>query len=146
MHAGLGLILVRFDALPEEVSGRCFTLPIARAELLEQGLSFERATSVRDVGLDANAGAHKIGQDSTQEGAEVSQKERPHQGDTEPIEVQTPDNEVVQNRDPASRGFWARWDGHVPKFYPAQKDYGCRLMWEKGQDCMHHYNPAFSFW
>ena len=50
----------------------------------------------------------------------MRQKKRPHQGDTERIEVQTPDDEIVQNRDPASRGLWVRWDGHVPEFYPLQ--------------------------
>ena len=76
----------------------------------------------------------EIGQNSNQDGAEVSQKKRPHQGHTERIENQTPDNEVVQNCDPASRILRARWDGHVPEFHPAQKRYGCRFVWKEEPD------------
>ena len=91
-----------------------------------KGLSFEGAPSVRDVGLDANAAHRRSVKISKQEGAKVPQKKRPHQGDTQRVEVQTPDNEVVQNRDPASRG------------HPAQKGDGCRLMWQENQGRMHY--------
>ena len=94
MHAGQGFDLVKFDAFPEQVDGRSVAPSIVtRCSARAAGArdSFEGADSVRDVGLDANAGHRKIGQDSKHEGAEVSQKKRPHQGDTERIEDQTPD-------------------------------------------------------
>ena len=69
-----------------------------------------------------------LGTDPKQEGAKVAQKKRPHQGDTERTEDRTPDDEVVQDWHPDSRGLWARWDGHVPEFYPAQEDDGCRFV------------------
>ena len=48
-------------------------LRAVRRELLEQGLKFEGASSVRDVDLDANAG-----QDPELEGNKVPQKKQPH--------------------------------------------------------------------
>ena len=62
MHAGQVFDLVGVDALPEQVGYRCLTPQLLRAvrrELLEQGISFEGADSVRDVGLDANAGRRR---------------------------------------------------------------------------------------
>ena len=55
-----------------------------------------------------------ISQDSKQEGAKVPQKKRPHQGDTERVEVQTPDNEVVQNWDPDSVAYGHAGMGMCP--------------------------------
>ena len=97
---------------------------------------------MRNVGLDANAGCRRSVRDSNQEGAKVPQKKRPHQGDTERIEDQTPDDEVVQDWDPAGRGLRARWGGHVPKFHPAQEDDGCRRVWKEDLDRVCYDNPT----
>ena len=71
-------------------------LRAVRRELLEQRLSFEGASSVRDVGLDANAGHRRSVKIQNKREQKCRKKKRPHQGDTERIEVQTLDDEVVQ--------------------------------------------------
>ena len=76
----------------------------------------------------------------------MSQKERPHQGDTERIEDQAPSYEVVQNWDSASGVLRSCCNGHVPEFYPTQKVYGSRLVREKDQDRVRDDNLALSFW
>ena len=55
--------------------------------------------------------AQEISQSSNQEGTEMSQKKRPHQSHTEWVETQAPDNEGIQNWDPAShnRGATLGW-------------------------------------
>ena len=74
----------------------------------------------------------EIRQDSEQKRTDMSQKERPHQGDTERIESQAPGYEVVQNWDTVSGVLRTCCNGHVPEFYPTQKDYGSRLVAAKG--------------
>ena len=66
------------------------SLRAVRRELLEQGISFEGANSVRDVGLDANA-EHKrsVRIQTKRERAEVSQKKRSYQSHTKRLEAQT---------------------------------------------------------
>ena len=64
-----------------------------RRELLEQAISFEGGSSVRDVGL----GAQEIGQNPNQERAEVSPKKRSYQSHTKRFETQTRDTAGVQN-------------------------------------------------
>ena len=104
-------------------------LRAVRRELLEQGISFEGTDSVRDVGLDATAGHRRSVKIQNKREQKVPQKKRPHQGNTERIEDQTPGKKVIQDWDSTSDVLRACCDGHVPELYPTQKDHGRRLMW-----------------
>ena len=141
--------LLGVDALPGQVSYRCFTHPkatgrsarVAGASVILRRRSFCARRVPR-----WECRARKICQVSEQEGAEVPQKEGPHQSYSEWVETQTPNGEAVLNWDLASCGLRARWDGHVPEFYPAQKHDGCGLVWQEDQGCLHYDNFTLPFW
>ena len=70
----------------------------------------------------------------------MSQKKRPHQGDTERIEDQATGYEFVQDWDPASGVLRTCCNGHVPEFYPTQNRYGRRFVRKKDQDRVRYDN------
>ena len=143
-----GLTSLGFDALPEQVGCGCLTLrnccvPFG-ASWWSKRMSFEGADSVRDVGLDANAG-HKR---SVKIQTKREQKCRIRDAHIKVIqngsETQAPDYEVIQkNWDPASRGQRARWRWSIcPSSIQRQENDDCRCIWQEKQDRMHHNNPT----
>ena len=99
-------------------------LPIAAcrsARAAEAGDILRRSRFRPRRGPRCQCRAQEISQNSNQEGAEMSQKKRPHQSHTEWVETQASDNEVVQN-------------------------WGCRCVWKEERDRVHNYNPTQSFW
>ena len=93
-------------------------LRAVRLELLEQGISFEGADSVRDVGLDATAW-HRRSVKIQNKREQKCRKRNAHiKGNTERIEDQAPGKKAVQDWDSASDVQRACCDGHVPELYP----------------------------
>ena len=73
-------------------------------------------------GLDANAGCRRSVRIQTKTEQKCRKRDAHIKVIQNELKTQTPhDNEVVQDWDPATRVLWARWDGHVSKFYPTQK-------------------------
>ena len=81
MHAGQGPDLAGVDALPEQVLLSLLHTPNCYGPFgvscWSNDLSFEGAASVRDVGLDANAGHRRICQDSRTRGSKSVARETP---------------------------------------------------------------------
>ena len=112
----LGLTLSQHK--PMIVASHPQLLRAVRLELLEQGISFEGADSVRDVGLDATAW-HRRSVKIQNKREQKCRKRNAHiKGNTERIEDQAPGKKAVQDWDSASDVQRACCDGHVPELYP----------------------------
>ena len=97
-------------------------LRAVRRELLEQGLSFDGAPSVRDVGLDANAG-HRRSLKIQNKREQKCRKRNAHiKVIQNGLKSKHQTMKLFKTGILPARGLWARWDGHVPKFSSSAKE------------------------
>ena len=121
-------------------------LRAVRRELLEQGLNFEGASSVRDVGLDANAGQRRSVKIQNKREQKCRKRNTHIKVIQKGLKSKHQATKLLKTGILPAMAYGHAGMGMCPSSIQREKNYGRRHLWYENQDSMHYYDPTFSFW